>query len=329
MKQAHRILIAIAALYIAGYAFHAWYLRKTVYGDGSYYYAWLTGSASKFSVGPAIAWAPVYIATRSEFAVGAVSVLAAIFGLTLLYTMLAQSFSPAVSIASVAAVALASNLLFYGSLDAVNSHALSFFAVTVFLAMLRCRRWFAVGATLGVVALMRAQDLAFGILIIPLLTKKTVLPVAAGFLLAFAPQLAAWQLVSGKFWVSPYLVREGFILTRPHILDVLFGRGNGLFLWTPAAMLGAAGLITFKRYAYLIVFLAELFIVATWSTWWQGASYSGRMFVSSLPLLAYGIAHVFSWLETRRFGLLHFFLIIVAPLSLVNAVSILYFLLTQ
>ena len=78
------IFLCICAVYVAGFFAHALYLHKTVYGDGMYYYAWLTLQPSKYAIGPALFWAPAYLLTRSQFVVGLTSVLATLFSLILL-----------------------------------------------------------------------------------------------------------------------------------------------------------------------------------------------------------------------------------------------------
>jgi spore maturation protein SpmB len=324
------VFLYVCAVYIAGFFAHALYLHKTVYGDGIYYYAWLSFQPSKFSVGPAMFWTPAYLLTHNPIAVGATSVLAALFALLLLWNLLLRYFNKTVSIMTVAAIAGASNLLFYGSLDVVNSHALTFFAATVFLSLLysKQKQWFTIGAALGFLGLMRAQDIVYCVILVPFITKKNFVPIIAGFLLVFSPQLFAWQFISGKFWVNPYLAgKEGFDFLRPHIFGVLFGLQNGLFLWTPITFLGAIGLVIKKRFLFLSVFILELYTVASWSTWWQGASYSGRMFVSCLPVLSFGVASIFSMLTRLKFTKPHFLLTIIIPLSVINILNIIYFLL--
>ncbi|OGG35557.1 hypothetical protein A2363_03475 [Candidatus Gottesmanbacteria bacterium RIFOXYB1_FULL_47_11] len=325
------ILITICVFYIAGYVAHAFYLHKTVYGDGIYYYAWLTLNPSKYSVGPALFWAPAYLLTHNQFIVGFTSVLASLFGLILLWRLLQRYFSQTVSIMAVTAVALATNFLFYGSLDPVNSHALTFFAAVVYLSLLlsRHKQWLAIGAALGFLGLMRTQDLLYGILLIPVLNKKNIGRIFLGFLLAFTPQLVAWQLTSGKFWQSQYFMREGFNFFTPHILGVLFNPQSGLFLWTPMTLIGALGLIAAKKYWFFAVFFAQLLVISSWSTWWQGASYSGRMFVSSLPVLAFGIAALFSRLSKFKFTQAYYLICIILPLSIINVLLITFFLLTR
>ncbi len=325
------IFLCICTVYLTGFFAHAAYLNKTVYGDGTYYYGWLTLQPSKYSVGPALFWTPAYLLTRNEIVVGFTSVLATIFSLLLLWRLLLKYFSETVSIMAVASIAGASNLLFYGSIDVVNSHALTFFAAVVFLSLLlqKQKSWFSIGAALGLLGLMRTQDLIYTILLLPSITKKNIVLIIAGFLLVFSPQFLAWQHTAGRFWISPYLLHEGFNFFRPHILGVLFGLRNGLYLWTPITLLGTIGLITKKRRMMLLVFLLELYTVASWSTWWQGASYSGRMFVSTLPILAFGIAPIFTWLAHYKWTQFYFLTIVVIPLTLVNASLIISFLLLR
>lgn len=343
------IFLCICVVYILGFFSHAMYLKKTVYGDGIYYYSWLRSvvvthdisfpHGNKYSIGPAIFWAPAFLLVHQvlhgdgytlpyQLGTGLTSVLATLFALALLWRMLRKYFNTTVSIMTVAAIAGTTNLLFYGSVDTVNSHALSFFTAVVFLSLLMQKQWFAIGASLGVLGLMRTQDLLYGILLIPLISKKNIFLIITGFFLIFSLQLLAWQLLYGKFWISPYLTgAEGFNFAKPHILGVLFGVHNGLFLWTPITLLGFVGLALSRRFTMILVFLLELYTVASWSTWWQGASYSGRMFVSTLPILAFGIASIFAWLARYGWTKVYFLVSIIMPLSIINIFLVISFLL--
>ena len=356
----NHIFLLITCVYMAGFFAHALYLQKTVYGDGVYYYDWLRSSiidhqidfplGNKYTIGPAILWAPAFTAVHQivrgdgyilpyQLAVGFMSVSLALVGLLLLWRLLAKWFGKTVSIMATAAVAGATNLLFYGSIDAVNSHALSLFAAVFFLSLLfakKQKQWLAIGVSLGLLGLIRTQDLVYGLILVPFLTKKNVFAVLCGFGLTFLLQLVAWQTLYGNFWVSPYLTgNEGFNLWNPHILGVFFNPQNGLYLWTPMALLGTIGLFTgrkdripYRVYMIAVLFL-ELYIISTWTTWWQGASYSGRMLVSSLPVLGFGIASLFSWLAKYKWTTAYFLLTVVGPLTVINALLIITFLLNQ
>ena len=128
MKRLNRIsptaiFLFIVIIYFTGFFAHALYLKKTVYGDGVYYYSWLrsividrdirfnneyrdlggsqpmskTGLiGNKYAIGPAIIWSPAFLLVHSflhgdgyslpyQLAVGLTSVCASIFGLLLLW----------------------------------------------------------------------------------------------------------------------------------------------------------------------------------------------------------------------------------------------------
>lgn len=368
-----RVFLILFAVYLLGFCAHAAYLKKTVYGDGIFYYSWLRSivvdhdinftneyayfhanqprsplgiPGNKYTVGPAILWAPAFVWTRElvhgngfefpyQFVVGLMSVLYTFTGLILLFLLLSRYFGKITSLVTTIAIAGASNLFFYGSLDTVNSHAVSFFAATVFLSFLfqRKRSWFLIGCTLGLIGLIRTQDLIIGLIALPFLSRKNLTHFLIGSVLVFLPQLFAWQLVYGKFWTSPYVgTTEGFNFLQPHVLGVLFSLQNGLFLWTPIVLLGFIGL--FNKYSKLpiipmiAVVIMQIYLVSSWSTWWQGASYSGRMFVSILPIIAIGLAQLFSSFERKRFRYLTIMYAITLPLIVINMIMIIFFLLT-
>lgn len=372
--QTNKIFLVIVLLYITAFFAHAFILKKTVYGDGIFYYSWIRSvvfdhdinfaneytyfqvsqpkttlelSGNKYSIGPALLWFPAFLWTQTpaggsgyefpyQLAVGLSSVLYAITGLVLLFILLHKYFSRLVSMSVTLATAGATNLLFYGAIDTVNSHAVSFFGAVLFLTVLfmKKRNWFLIGCTLGLIGLMRSQDLIYGLLVLPFIKPHEIFRFFLGLALFFLPQLTAWQLLYGTFWVSPYISTvEGFTFTQPHILGVLFSLQNGLVLWTPVSVLSFIGF--FKKNSSVNLFfmagivLVQLYLVSTWSIWWQGASYSGRMFVSVLPILAFGMANLFSIFDNPRFRSTILLYAITIPLSLINALMIVYFLISR
>ena len=368
--------MVIAGIYFFGFFAHSLYLRKAVYGDGIYYFSWLRSividtdidftneyvrlggmqpvlpsgiPGNKYALGPAILWAPSYLWIHSlvagdgytlpyQLAVGFTTVGLTVTGLVLLFLALGKYFSTAVSIASTLSIAVASNLFFYGSLDPANTHGLSFFSATLFLYLVlkNKKNWYALGASLGLCALIRPQDMLWGLLLLPNISRRTLFPAVVGFVLAFLPQMAAWQGLYNSFWLSPYLAgAEGFRFNISHVPSVLFSAQNGLFLWTPVTLLGFIGLFLLKsgRLAYRNYFLSvvalQILLVSSWSTWWQGASYSGRMFVSLLPIFAFGLAGLYQRFAQKGWRLGHFLRIAVLPLGVLNFLAILYFLLVN
>jgi hypothetical protein len=367
-------VVLIAVAYIIAFFSHAWHLQKTTYGDGIFYYSWLRSivvdhdinftneyadnrvsqpktslgyAGNKYSVGPAIFWSPLYITVHNivrgngwelpyQLATGITSVLASLVGLALLLRILHTSLP--VRTLTVLAIAGASNLLFYGAIDPVNSHALSFFAAVVYLSLISAKKhhWFAIGITLAFIASIRNQDALYVLALIPIWKQIHWRSFILGAVLGFLPQLAAWISLYGSI-ANPYIAGgETFDLLRPHILGVLFGLSSGLFLWTPVTAIGFIGLAlrdtihpthNRKRIIYLIMFCLQVYLVASWSTWWQGASVSGRMFVSALPLLAFGLGSIIERIYTNR--LLRTILpLLILALSMLNGIGIFYYLFT-
>lgn len=364
----------IAAIYLAGFLGHALIVGKTVYGDGTYYYAWLRSVVidkdinfandyaafgadqlltakgflgNIYSIGPALLWSAQFLwihrlvngngfALPYQLTTGLTSVFCALFGLILLYGTLAKFFSKTTAALTVTAIAFATNLFFYGSLDSVNSHALSFFAASLFLALATQPNTqpLLLGASVGLLALIRPQDALFGMLLLPRVNRKTIVPMATGAILAFLPQLLAWQMLYGKFWVSPYLARGyGFNFLQPHLVEVLFSPRSGLMLWTPVIAVALVGLFLkglpkfLNRWFILLLIFLQLYLVASWTTWWQGASYGGRMFISLLPLLSLGLATVFTRLRSLHMKSTAIVLSVILPLSTINVLFMIYFLL--
>lgn len=335
--NAKRLFLIIFFVYLLGFFAHAVYLGKTVYGDGAYYFSWLQSAVveqrlppapNKYTIGPALLWSVPYVWTHTiirgtgnefpyQLVVGTTSVLYTLFGLVLLRILTNN--------ATVLAIAFATNLLFYGSLDPVNSHGLSFFASSLFLTFLFRRNALLAGLSLGLLGTIRPQDLVLGVAAFGMLRKEEWGAFFTGTLLGFLPQLAVWQVQYGSIFLVPYLTREGFNFLQPHIFEVLFSPQNGLLLYSPILALGFWG---FKR-SFSLAILLELLIVSSWSTWWQGASYGGRMFVSSLPLFAFGIASFFQWFIKRGWNEKMFLLTLVGPLCGLNALLVFFFLLSS
>lgn len=383
MKSTRWFLI-IAAFYFLGFFAHAFLLQKTVYGDGIFYFSWVrsivvdrdinfaneftrfgvSAPGNKHPIGAPLFWLPWYAQAHAtirgsgyelpyQLLVGFTSVLAALAGSVLLYRLLLSFFSRTTSMLTVVSIALTTNLFFYGSLDPVNSHAVSFFAATAFLSFLFSKNVhpFLTGCALGFCALVRPQDAALGLLAIPRfivipahpserlragagIQRKHAFPkFILGAILTFSPQLLAWYALYGTPWTSPYLTRgESFDFLHPHILEVLFSPRNGLFLYSPMLLLGLIGFFFWKhrfRSVFFCAFLFVLFITASWSTWWQGASYSGRMLVSMLPVLSFGLAALFRRLAKHGLKSRDILIILVGPLTILNMLFIFFYLLTS
>jgi hypothetical protein len=152
-----------------------------------------------------------------------------------------------------------------------------------------------------------------------------------GFLLLFFPQIVAWHTVYGFWFTSPYLFGgEGFSILTPHILEVLFNLKTGLFTYTPLLLLGFFSFFLHWKFKpklklfLLFIVLTQLFLISTWSTWWQGASYGCRMFIGMLPLLIFPFMEFFSSINKKIYRMNAVIGILIFASSMLNVIMMLY-----
>ena len=251
-----------------------------------------------------------------QWAVGIASCFYASLGLFLLFLFLKRLTSADAAFWSVLAIWLASPLVFYMFLHPSMSHANSFFLAVAMMVLYSggdsLRRWAALGAVAGLLVLTRYQDAVLLTVFVPLELKRVleggrvaltqrllrIATAAAACLLIFSPQFAVWNYLHGTPFSGPreYLRQGSFHPFPPlHAWNVLFSPRHGLFYWHPLLLVGFVGLLLPKihtkwRVLALTGFFAQVWIIGSWSHWWGGASFGHRMFISSLPLLALGMA---------------------------------------
>jgi hypothetical protein len=216
---------------------------------------------------------------------------------------------------AVAALWIATPVLYYMTVAPGFSHACSLFAVSLVLWLWlraaesdRVRDWALVGAAGGLAGLVREQDALF--LAAPaaqLLWRTTarkdwtglVPPLAlmgAAAALVFAPQLFVYKALTGGYHPSR-MVSGKLDYASPHFLEVLFDPGHGLFVWSPLLLVAAAGLAwaAVRRKDAVAAVLGLAFLLQVWIcgalyTWTQAGAFGSRRFVSSTPAFAWGLA---------------------------------------
>lgn len=117
----------------------------------------------------------------------------------------------------------------------------------------------------------------------------------AAALIAFSPQMLAWQQIHGELIAIPQ--GDGFMRWSASLwLEALFHPRAGLFPWMPLAFAALAGLLVALRRRLplagpllLLWGLVAYTNGAVWD-WWGGWSYGARRFTSLYPLLALGLA---------------------------------------
>ena len=219
---------------------------------------------------------------------------------------------------------LASPLVFYMSAHPFMSHANDFFVNTFFF-----RRWaadsgrpwrsrFSLGLLGGLAVCVRLQNAP--LLLWPVAEDalralrgaspdkadflKRLIALGAGFILGFLPQMLVWWVVFGQVVVlNPYGTTGAgsFNWTSPHFFDVLFSTNRGLFLWTPMALFGVWGLIRHlpryrARWAFFLTanFLAQVYVIGSWSSWSGAAAFGQRFLVNSIPGFALGLGALYT-----------------------------------
>jgi hypothetical protein len=244
----------------------------------------------------------------------------AVAGAWLLGAVLSRRVGPRVAALAVIAAVATSPVLFYVVVQPAMSHGLAFaFAAALLFAADRVRvrptraAWIVLGVCLGAVTAIRLQ--AAVLVIVPAALAVSQLRArradarwiawaAVAALAPLLPQLAAWRILYGRFLHVPSGPglrvwgpgRGWFDPSSPRFLDVLFAADHGLFTWTPALLLGVAGLLAYLRRwpalcgAGLAVLAATTWLNGSLADWWGSDAYGGRRFDVAVPFLAAGFA---------------------------------------
>jgi hypothetical protein len=280
-------------------------------------YAKLTGSH------PADGWSLPYI-----LAIHLAGLCYAIWGLWLLWLTLRRFFSENVTLAVLAALALATNLYYFCVYAGVMAHAFQFFLFA--LAIYATVRWYEhqrlghamlLGFACGMVTLVRPTEII--LLAVPLLfglkpghglkerlqllrsNLSHIAMAALAFCLAGLPQLLYWKWTSGHFLYYSY-GEEGFDFLKPHLWRGLVGYKNGWLAYTPVMWLGIFGLFLLRRNAKdwcwpVWVFVpVNVYIVYSWWCWNYINGFGSRPMVEAAAVMAFPLASFFMLAAKRK-----------------------------
>lgn len=287
-----------------------------------------TGLKLNFApVGTALLWSPFYLGVHLvagsadgmsqpyRTAVSFASALYAVFGLFLCYRLARRYAPPYASFAAVVALWWATPVAYYMYVAPGMSHAASLFAVALFFSLWPWAasggvgRWAVWGASAGLMALVREQDLFFAaaalVAVHPLPDRlKRLAAFGASALLVFLPQLAVYHALYGRPWPAPQ-VQNKMIKYSPHFFEVLFSIEHGLFFWSPILLLFfASGLWMLKKerasgLLLLLAFLSQVYISGAVDSWTQAGAFGARRFVGATAIFAVWGAFAFRALEPR------------------------------
>lgn len=251
--------------------------------------------------------------------------LFAFFGLLLLRKALLRYFRPIVVLWVVLAVFLGTNLFHYATKEMSVSHSYSFFLFSLLLYLLPAwlekpdrSRSFVIGLVMGWIILVRPTNIIFGLMFIlydvySIQTLKerfqflwknvsSILWMVPGIALMLSPQLLYWKEMTGH-WIYYSYTNEGFkFWNQPKIASVLFDVQNGLFLYSPMALLMILGAFygyrvkQFQGTGVLLIFALTTYVFASWWAWWFGGAFGHRCYVEYYALLAFPLAGLFQWI---------------------------------
>lgn len=125
------------------------------------------------------------------------------------------------------------------------------------------------------------------------------------FVLAI-PQMIYWYSETGWFIYDSYKnPGVGLDFFSPHIINVLFSFKKGWLIYTPVMWFALFGLMVlyFKNKvvfgpAVIYCFFA-FYLLASWTEWWYGASYSIRPMISLYPILLIAFGYFLKWLSNQ------------------------------
>jgi hypothetical protein len=286
---------------------------------------------SVFSAGPAFVWSPFYLLAhgyvsldrgiyaadgfsvpyRRATLLGTVAIV--VLGFSLLAGALERSYGRPIAVLAVGGCLLASPLLYYTFYVPAMSHGVASGLAAAFLwawDLVRrepsLRRWILLGGILGLLTACRWQAAVYTVLLALLVVEEVagkrlrttwVLGAAAAAVLAFTPQIVAWQTQFGR----PFALPRGpgaFDWSSPHVLDTLISADHGFFNWTPLMLFGFLGLVAgVRRHPVLhggglLVFGLIAFTNGSVPSfdWAAGDAFGARRYGEVVPLMAVGLA---------------------------------------
>jgi hypothetical protein len=238
--------------------------------------------------------------------------LATLLGLLWLGRALRRmGFSEGIAAGAAALTFFGGPLIFYSLVG--MSHAPAFaLAALLLLALVRYgqegdwRMALAAGAIVGGAVLLRYGSIVLAapaVVGIGIKNRKDILAFAAGLGMALAPLPFWWSSIFGS-WRLPY--GGTWVVTAASPWNMLFSPVHGLFLFHPALLLGAVGLVVMIRRApgwgvmAAVWFLSVAVLYGWWSEWSNPGGYGQRFLIDALPALGVGFA---AFLEGGRMRL--------------------------
>ena len=251
-------------------------------------------------------------------------------GLLILRKIMLRYFRREITAMILVAVALGTNLFYYGSTESTMPHVYLFMLTNLFI--LTTIRWYEspgygktilLGLLTGLISLIRPTNLI--ILVFFLLwdirkredLKKRLALFAKNFqhfviialitFIIWIPQFVYWKTVTGH-WLFFSYIGEKFYFLKPQILNGLFSFRKGWLLYTPVMVFALAGIPVLwhrrKEFFWPLVVLLSLhiYLIYSWWCWWYGGCLGSRPMIDIYGPLAISMAAFLEWtLEKKKY----------------------------
>lgn len=300
---------------------------------------------AKMTCGVALMWTPFFLVTHAAAVVFdqdpdgfsdlyqrmavVPPVLFFVAGLFFLRRFLLRYFSSGIVWITLLTAVCGTNLLYYGLAEGLMSHVHSFFLFSLFLFLWkrflegnsRSERLFAAASFVFALAVLVRPTNVILFLAFLLLDARSLREAAGRIrlflqpvrlvlfvclcLIVFLPQMIYWKYLTGSFLHYSYGGERFTNWNGPVILPLLFSPFNGLFPYSPAALLFIAGSLwmAFRRKMNgvlgVVLFALTAYISGSWHMWFFGGSFGSRPFVEYFAVLAPGLAFLLERLRAR------------------------------
>lgn len=299
-----------------------------------------------YLIGSAMMWSPFFLTAHAatailhslganieangytilyEMSIGLASLIYGFLGILLMYKFCRKWFGRKTSLLAVIAVWYGTALFWYHAVEPSMAHMNSVFLGVLFtyfwhntLGKRTKLQWFLLGALLGLIYLVRQQEILFGLLPglelmgrllkkVGIATiKKLVSETAAmitGMLAALIPQAFVWKRMYGSYIVYTYgNTSQYWHWTFPQVIPFLFSAGAGMWR-IPALLVSITGLFLFAfrlkgvAWYFLAAVVADSLVTAAWTGWTAG--YGLRFLIGMSVFFTLGAAEIIERLKAR------------------------------
>jgi hypothetical protein len=254
-----------------------------------------------------------------------------LMGMIALRKILLRYFSPWVTAFTILAVVVGTNLFYYSTYEAAMSHGYNFALIAWFLLLTikwhenpgSIKRIMLLGFLAGFITLVRPTNIIILIIFffwgvysfatfkerfVYFLKKIHLVGIMAlFFIIAWVPQFIYWRYISGMFFFFSYGDLGGsFFWHNPQIFNILLSYKKGWFVYTPIMFIAFLGIFILpwklkKAFLPILLFkILNIYILASWWSWWFGGGFGLRAFIDSYALMAIPFAAVVTFAIEQR-----------------------------